>query len=80
LSFVANESVHKRHGSVVPNLDSSIPRSRDNNRSLHIVVESDARNPVGMLVLLDGELANTLDVPNLDLLIDRSGSNLPVVG
>jgi hypothetical protein len=79
LSFVSNEGVHEGHGGVVPNLDGLIPRGRDDNRSLHVVVESDAGNPVLMLVLLNGELANTLDVPNLDLLVDRSGSNLSIV-
>ena len=79
LSLVANEGVHQAHGGVIPDLDGSIPGGRDDNRSLHVVVESDAGNPVGVLVLLDSELANTLDVPNLDLLINGAGSNLPVV-
>jgi hypothetical protein len=79
LSLVANEGVHQRHGGVVPDLDGSIPRGRDDDRSLHVVVESDAGNPVGVLVLLNSELADTLDVPNLDLLVDGAGSNLPVV-
>ena len=79
LSLVSNESVHQRHGSVVPDLDGSIPRGGDDNRSLHVVVESDAGNPVGVLVLLNGELADTLDVPNLDLLVNGAGSNLPVI-
>lgn len=79
LSLVADESVHQRHGGVVPDLDGSIPRGRDDNRSLHVVVESDAGNPVGVLVLLNGELADTLNVPNLNLLINGAGSDLPVI-
>jgi hypothetical protein len=79
LSLVANEGVHQAHGGVVPDLDGSIPGGGDDNRSLHVIVESDARNPVGVLVLLNSELANTLDVPNLDLLINGTGGNLPVV-
>ena len=79
LSLVSNESVHQRHGGVVPDLDGSIPRSRDDDRSLHVVVESNARNPVGVLVLFNSELADTLNVPNLNLFINGAGSNLPVV-
>jgi hypothetical protein len=72
--------VHQSHGGVVPNLDGSIPRSRDDNRSLQVVVVSNAGNPVGVSVLLNGELADTVDVPNLKVSIDGAGSDLSVVG
>lgn len=80
LSLVANESVHQGHGGVVPNLDSSIPRSRDDNRSLQVIIVSDAGNPVGMSVLLNSEFTNTMDVPNLKVFIDGSRSDLSVIG
>jgi len=79
LSFVSNESVHKGHDSVIPDLDSFIPRGRDNDWLLDIMEVSNAGNPVGMRVLINGELANTVDVPNLDGFIDGSRGNLSVI-
>ena len=79
LSFVSNESVFEGHDGVIPNLDGLIPRGRDDDWFLDIVEVSDAGDPVGMLVLVNGELADTVDVPNLEVLIDGTGSNLSIV-
>lgn len=79
LSFVSNESVFEGHDGVIPNLDGLIPRGRNDDWFLDIVEVSDAGNPVGMLVLVNGELADTVDVPNLEVLIDGTGGNLSIV-
>jgi hypothetical protein len=64
---------------VIPNLDGLVPRSGDDDWGLNIVEVSDAGDPVAVWVLVNGELANTLDVPDLDGLVDGSGGNLSVV-
>ena len=79
LGLVSNESVHQAHGLVIPDLDGSIPGSRDDDWLLDVVVESDAGNPVGMWLLVDSELANTVDVPDLDVLVHGSRDDLSVV-
>jgi hypothetical protein len=79
LSFVSNESVLEGHDGVIPNLDGLIPGSGDDDWFLDIVEVSDAGNPVGVLVLVNGELADTVDVPNLEVLIDGTGGNLSIV-
>ena len=70
LSFVSNKGVLKGHDRVVPDLDSLIPRSRNNNWLLDIMEVSNTGNPVSVLVLINGELADTMDVPNLEVLVD----------
>ena len=79
LSLVADEGVHQGHGLVVPDLDGSIPRGRNNDWLLHVVVESNAGNPVVVGLLLNGELALTIDVPDLDGLVHGAGHDLSVV-
>jgi len=79
LSFVSNESVFQGHDGVIPNLDGLIPRSRNDDWFLDIVEISDAGNPVSMLVLVNGEFADTVDVPNLEVLVDGTGGNLSVI-
>jgi len=79
LSFVSNESVLEGHDGVIPNLNGLIPGSRDDDWLLDIVEVSDAGNPVGVLVLVNGELADTVDVPNLEVLIDGTGGDLSII-
>ena len=79
LSFMSNESVLKGHDGVIPDLDGLIPGSRNDDWLLDIVEVSNAGNPVGVLVLVNGEFADTVDVPNLKVLIDGTGSNLSIV-
>ena len=79
LSFMSNKGVHERHDGVIPDLDGLIPRGGNNNRLLDIVEVSNAGNPVSMWVLVNGEFANSVDVPNLDGFIDGSGGDLSVV-
>ena len=79
MSLVADEGVHQAHGLVVPDLDGSVPRSGHNDWLLDVVVESDAGNPVGMWLLVDCELANTVDVPDLDVLVHGARDDLSVV-
>jgi len=79
LGLVSNESVHQAHGLVIPDLDGSVPRGRHNDWGLDVVVESDAGNPVSMWVRVDSEFTNTVDVPDLDVLVDGAGDNLSVV-
>jgi len=79
LSFMSNEGVLEGHDGVIPDLDGLIPGGRDDDWLLDIVEVSDAGNPVGVLVLVNGELADTVDVPNLEVLIDGTGGNLSIV-
>jgi len=79
LSFVSNESVLEGHDGVIPDLDGLIPGGGDDDWLLDIVEVSNAGDPVGMLVLVNGELADTVDVPNLEVLIDGTGGNLSIV-
>ena len=79
LGLVSNEGVHEGHDGVIPDLDGLIPRGGDNDWLLHVVEVSDAGNPVGVRVLVNGEFTNSVDVPNLDGLIDGSRGDLSVV-
>jgi len=79
LSLVSNKGVFQSHDGVVPNLDGLIVRSRDDNWVLDVVEVSNAGNPVGVRVLVNGELADTVDVPNLEALIDGSRGDLSVI-
>jgi len=79
LSFMSYESVHEGHDGVIPDLDGLIPRGGDNDWLLDIVEVSNAGNPVGMRVLVNGEFANSVDVPNLDGFIDGSRGDLSVI-
>jgi len=79
LSFMSYESVHEGHDGVIPDLDGLIPRGGDNDWLLDIVEVSNAGNPVGMRVLVNGEFADSVDVPNLDGFIDGSRGDLSVI-
>ena len=61
-------------------LDKLVPASRDDDGSLGKGRESDAGNPLGVAVLLDGELADTDGVPELDGSVSGGREDLSVVG
>lgn len=79
LGLVSDEGVHQAHDGVVPNLDALIPRGRDDDWGLHILEVSNAGDPVGMWVLVNGKFADTLDVPKLDGLVHGAGGNLSII-
>lgn len=76
---MANESVLKSHGCVIPNLDSLVPRGRNNEGGLGILEELNSRNPIVVSALLDGEFALTNGVPDLEALVSSTGGNLSVL-
>lgn len=61
-------------------LDKLVPASGDDDGVLRVGGEADARNPLGVALVGDGELAVTKSIPQLDGAIARSGDNLTVVG
>lgn len=63
----------------IPNLDLVVPSRGDNDRLLSVGGEADARDPLGVALLLDDELALGKDVPKADRFIARSGDNLTVI-
>lgn len=79
LSFMSVEGVHERHGVVVPDLDGFVPRGRYNDWGLGVMIELNGRYPVGVSVFLNGELALTNSVPDLESLVSSSRGNLSVV-
>lgn len=79
LGLVTGEGVHQGHVKVVPDLDALVPGSSDNDGVLLAVVELDAGDGIGVLVLVDGVLALTLGVPDLDLVVETTGHELSVI-
>jgi len=65
--------------SQVPDLDGAIPSSGHDDRIDLVWREADARNPVGMAIFLDGVLALSQSVPQLDGLVAGSRDDLTVV-
>jgi len=80
LGLVSHEGVHELHVGVVPDLDGLIPRGGDADGGLGLVVESDARDGIGVSVFVNGMLAFSLNVPDLDLVVASSGKDLSVIG
>jgi len=72
----------------VPDLDQFIPTSRDNqrlgrealNRVGDVGSKADAADPLRVTVLLDGVLALSQSIPQLDGFVTRARDNLTVVG
>jgi hypothetical protein len=79
LSLVSGEGVHEGHVEVVPDLDGLVPRSSDADGGLGGVVELDAGDGIGVLVLVDGVLALGTGVPDLDLFVETAGDDLAIV-
>jgi len=67
-------------GRELPDLNKLVPSTADNDRILRVWAESYTRNPVGVALLGDSELAVTKSVPELDCSIAGPGDNLSVVG
>jgi len=61
-------------------LDKLVPSGADNDRVLRVRAESYARDPIGVSLIGDSELAVTKSVPELDGAIAGSGNDLSVVG
>lgn len=66
--------------SQVPDLDGAIPAAGHDDRVGVVGREAHARHPVGVAILLDGELALSQGVPQLDGLVPRAGHDLTVIG
>ena len=65
---------------LIAHLNKLVPTRADNDGVLRVRAESNARNPVGVALLSDSELAVTKSVPELNGTIARSGDNLSVIG
>jgi len=63
----------------VPDLDNLVPSSGNDEGSVKVGRESDARNPLGVTIFGHGVLASTQSVPQVDGLVTGSGDNLSVV-
>ena len=61
-------------------LNKLVPTSRNNYGVLGVRAEANARNPLRVTLLGDGEFAVAKSVPELDGLVARSGDDLAVVG
>jgi hypothetical protein len=61
-------------------LDDLVPTSRDNHGVHRVGRESNARDPLGVTILGNVELAFTQGVPQLDGSVSRGGNDLSVVG
>lgn len=70
----------RKQGSKSTYLDELVPAGGDNDRVLGVGAESNARNPFGVALLVDGELAVTEGVPQLNGAVARARDDLTVVG
>lgn len=61
-------------------LDKLVPARGDNDGVLGVGRETDARDPLGVALVGDGELAVTESVPQLDGAVTGAGDDLAVVG
>ena len=61
-------------------LDELVPAGGDNDSVLGVGREADARDPLGVALVGDGELAVTEGVPQLDGAVARTRDDLTVVG
>jgi len=80
LSLVATEGVEEGHVEVIPDLDGLIPRGGDTKSGLLGVVETHNGDGIGMVVLVNGELALRAGVPDLDVAIEGTSDDLTIVG
>jgi len=62
-----------------PDLDKTIPAARNSNRAGRVGREGNIRDPLGVTLVLKGELALTKSVPELDKTITTAGHDLTVV-
>lgn len=61
-------------------LDELVPAAGDDDGVLGVGAEADARDPFGVALVGDGELAVTKGVPELDGAVARTGNDLSVIG
>ena len=61
-------------------LNKLVPSAANNDRVLRVRAESNARDPIGVTLLSDSELAISKGVPELDCSIAGAGNDLSVVG
>jgi len=80
IAIVAMVIVLQLAVSQIPDLDSAIPAARHNDGIGVIGREAHARDPIGVTILLDGELALSEGVPQLDGLVPRARHDLTVIG
>ena len=64
----------------VPDLDDAVPTGRDDERNLEVRAETDAGDPFLVAIFLDGVLALTESVPQVDSSVARTRHNLTVIG
>jgi len=76
---VSCEGVHQCHVEVVPDFDGLVPGSSYADGRLGGMVELDAGNGIGVLVLVDGVLALRAGVPDLDLFVETTCDDLTIV-
>lgn len=76
---MANEGVLKGHGLVVPHFDGLIKWSWDDDGGFNVLVESNARDPISMSVLLNSEFALSNSVPDLKVSVNTTTGDLSVV-
>jgi len=67
-------------GNEFPYLDQLVPTSGNDDWILWVGGEPHARDPLGVSLIGDGELAVTESVPELDGLVSGTRDNLPVIG
>jgi len=70
----------ENNSAILTYLDKLVPGAGDNDRVLGVGAEADARDPLGVALVGDGELAVTEGVPELDGAVARAGNDLSVVG
>jgi len=69
-----------RDRGTIPYLDQLVPTSGNNDWVLWVGGEPHARDPLGVPLVNDGELAVTKRVPESDSLVTGTRDNLPVIG
>ena len=80
IPFVAGQSRPQLTVAQIPNLDSLIPRRRDNGGLTRAGTEPNTANPIGVsITILNGVLALTEGVPELDSTVTGSRNDLTVV-
>jgi len=64
----------------IPDLDCLVPTSRDDDGIRGVGRETDTADPLGVTLIVDGVLALSESVPQLDGLISRTRDDLSIVG
>lgn len=70
----------KENSTQATHLDKLVPASRDNHRVLGVGREAHARNPLGVALISNGELAVAQGIPQLNRPVARARDDLTVVG